>query len=85
MNYIQIYENFINNRLKLLNDIILNDNKMLDMILDLVPDTLEILDYDFGNKDTLDHLDRNGYHRDDFIKSGLNQIIQNLPHILLLF
>lgn len=77
MNYIQIYENFINNRLKLLKDIELNDDRMLEFILDLMPDTLEVLDYDFGNIDTLGDLGRDGYERDSFISLGLKGIIKN--------
>lgn len=57
MNYIKIYENFLNDRDKIINDIEkLNsnikdiDNKMLDSILDLIPDILDIRDLNEDKK-----------------------------------
>ena len=55
MNYIKIYENFLNDRERIYNDIEkLNskikdvDSEMLDSILDLIPDILDIRDFEDG-------------------------------------
>lgn len=57
MNYIKIYENFLNDRYQIFNDIEkLNskikdvDDKMLDSILDLIPDILDIRDLNEDKK-----------------------------------
>lgn len=51
MKYIKIYENFLKDRNKLLDDIKSLDNKMLNEILDLIPDILDTgcVDYEFNH------------------------------------